>query len=60
MILDYCLSFLKCCGTSRVCDSMGYGSHHPLIEVDDLECCINCCRDKRNILEHLKLERGHI
>ena len=32
-LLD-CFSYLKCC-----CDGK------PIIEVDDVECCNNCCRD---------------
>lgn len=41
-LLD-CFSYLKCCGTS-----------HPLIEVDEVECCNNCCRDRKKHLKAFK------
>ena len=34
-LLD-CLSYFKCC-----CDGK------PMIEIDHVECCNNCCRDKK-------------
>ena len=35
-LLD-CFSYLKCCGNNT----------HPIIEIDEIDCCNNCCRDKR-------------